>query len=171
MNFLHNYNENIVKYDLINKFNYKNLNELPKFKSITLTFKLKLCNTQTLVSSLAALKIVSNQQPVLTSSKVSNISFNIRKGQPIGCKVTLRKKKLKMFLILILNNLQMKEVVFNCENSFLFSFKISNILIFNELEKNYQFFKNLSDLNINITAVNCEKKDFFFLLKSNKLII
>ena len=58
MNFLKNYNENVVEYDLINKFNYKILNKIPKLKSITLTFKLKKSDTKTLISSLAALKLL-----------------------------------------------------------------------------------------------------------------
>lgn len=170
-NIFKNYHENVVKYDLVNKFNYKNIKQLPKLKSITLTFKLKTHNVKELISSLAAIKIISYQHPSLTLSKVSNVSFNVRKGQPVGCKVTLRKKKLRLFLNLIINNTPVIKKKINYKNNFLFSFKISNILIFNKLEKNYQFFKNLSDLNINIHTINCKNNELFFLMQSHKLII
>lgn len=171
MNFLKNYNENVVEYDLINKFNYKILNKIPKLKSITLTFKLKKSDTKTLISSLAALKLLSQQNPTLNCSKVSNISFNIRKGQPVGCKVNLKKKILRQFLNLLINDLSGLKKSINRNETSIFSFKISNILVFHHLEKNYQFFKNLSDLNITVTTINCKNNELGFLLKANKLLI
>lgn len=39
------------------------------------------------------LKKITGQKPVRTYSKVTNPEFGIRRGQPIGCKVTLRGKK------------------------------------------------------------------------------
>ena len=171
MNFLKNYNENVVEYDLINKFNYKILNKIPKLKSITLTFKLKKSDTKTLISSLAALKLLSQQNPTLNCSKVSNISFNIRKGQPVGCKVNLKKKFLRQFLNVLINDLSGLKKSINRNETSIFSFKISNILVFHNLEKNYQFFKNLSDLNITVTTINCKNNELGFLLKANKLLI
>ena len=41
MNFLNKYSENVVKYDLINKFQYKMVNKLPIIKFVTLTFNFK----------------------------------------------------------------------------------------------------------------------------------
>ncbi len=171
MNFFKNYNENVVEYDLINKFNYKTLNKIPKLKSITLTFKLKKNDTKTLISSLAALKLLSQQKPTLNCSKISNVSFNIRKGQPVGCKVNLKKKILRQFLNLLINNLSGLKNSINHNKTNSFSFKISNILVFHNLEKNYQFFKSLSDLNITITTINCKNNELGFLLKANKLLI
>lgn len=168
-NIFKNYHENVVKYDLVNKFNYKNIKQLPKLKSITLTFKLKTHNVKELISSLAAIKIISYQHPSLTLSKVSNVSFNVRKGQPVGCKVTLRKKKLRLFLNLIINNTPVIKKKINYKNNFLFSFKISNILTFNKLEKNYQFFKNLNGLDISIVTTETTYENFLFLLKSYKI--
>ena len=169
MNFLKDYNKTVVKYDLINKFNYKTLKTIPKFESITLTFKMRRYSIKNLISYLSAIKIISSQTPTINSSKVSNISFKIRKGQPIGCKVTLKKKKLLKFLFLIINKIPSKKIKFDY-NFFALSFKIQNILIFDNLEKNYQFFKNLSHLNINVTIKNVSNKEVFFFLKSHKLI-
>ncbi len=39
------------------------------------------------------LKIAGGQKPVLTRARKSITGFKLREGMPIGCKVTLRKKK------------------------------------------------------------------------------
>ena len=171
MIFFNEYNENVVQYDLINKFSYKKVKQIPKLKSITLSFKAKKYDLHTLLSCLSALDLLSFQKPVLNFSRISNISLKIRKGQPIGCKVTLRKKKLNKFLIILLNKYHVKTTsnITEHNKSFL-SHNITNVLIFNNLEKNYQYFKNLSDLNVNISTSNCCNKELSFLLMSNKLL-
>ncbi len=44
------------------------------------------------------IEMLTGQKPVRTIAKVTNRDFGIRKGLPIGCKVTLRKKKAIEFL-------------------------------------------------------------------------
>lgn len=44
------------------------------------------------------LEMLTGQKPVQTIAKVTNRDFGIRKGLPIGCKVTLRKQKAIEFL-------------------------------------------------------------------------
>ena len=41
MKFLQNYNENIVNYDLLNKFTYNSITKLPKLKFININLSLK----------------------------------------------------------------------------------------------------------------------------------
>ncbi|MFW5946068.1 MAG: 50S ribosomal protein L5 [Candidatus Natronoplasma sp.] len=48
--------------------------------------------------ALNVLEMLTNQQPVETISQTTNAELGIREGQPIGCKVTLRKKKAYDFL-------------------------------------------------------------------------
>lgn len=170
MHFLDNYNENIVKYDLINKFNYKHLQKIPKLKSLTLTFKLQKYDIKTLISASSAIEILTYQKSVLNYSKVSNISFKIRKGQPIGCKATLRKQNFNHFLYSLISIMPLTKNEIKTQNNIqFFSVCVHNILIFKSLEKNYQFFKKLSRLNINLTTTNCDTKELLFVLKSNKL--
>lgn len=170
MKFLTDYNENVVKYDLINKFNYKISKQLPKLQSIVLTFKVKKYDLKTLSCCLAAIELISYQKPILTQSKVSNISIKIRKGMPVGCKVTLKKKKLKHFLFMLINKFQLTELKATSKDKLFFSCKISNVFIFNILEKNYQFFRNLPDLNVNLSTTTCKNEELLFLLKSYKLL-
>lgn len=169
MSILKQYNENIVKYDLINKFNYSSTKKLPQLKFITLSFKVKNVDFKSLITALSALKLVTFNNGIILKSNVSNVSFKIRKGQPIGCKVTLRKKNMDRFLFFFINNNLINYKFPKIRTVNLFSLKINNILIFDILEQNYQYFKNVSDLNLDITTTQCKLVEFIFLIKSYKL--
>lgn len=168
-NMLQKYKKLIVKYDFINKFHYNRLTKIPKLKFIILQFKLKKYDVNSLISALSALQLLTLQKGILTTSKISNVSLKIRKGQPIGCKVILRKNIMNEFLLILINKIisNYKFKTYKIYN--LFSINLKNILIFNELEQNYQFFKNVSDLNIHIGTTSCNLKEFKFLIKSFKL--
>jgi large subunit ribosomal protein L5 len=51
---------------------------------------------------------ITGQKPIRTFSKVTNPEFGIRKRQPIGCKVTLRKEKAIDTVKLILEGIDRK---------------------------------------------------------------
>ena len=169
MNILKQYNENIVKYDLTNKFNYSSTKKLPQLKFITLSFKVKNVDFKSLITALSALKLVTFNHGIILKSNVSNVSFKIRKGQPIGCKITLRKKNMDRFLFFFINKNLIDYQFPKTRTVNLFSLKINNILIFDILEQNYQYFKNVSDLNLDITTTQCTLAEFMFLIKSYKL--
>ena len=174
MHFLKKFNDKILKYELINKFNYKNTKNLPSLKTIILNFGCKTADLKQLASCLLALEFITNQKGALTKTKYSKILFKIRKGNPTGCKVTLNKynkfkflelltfeilPKLKSFNGLIQKNLKKND----------FSYKLHNIFNFPELEKNYYLFNNISQLDITVVSTNSIKKEFIFLLKSHQL--
>jgi large subunit ribosomal protein L5 len=50
---------------------------------------------------------LTKQKPIRTFAKSSNQTFKIRKGTPIACKVTLRKKKAEDFLKMALDGVEM----------------------------------------------------------------
>lgn len=52
------------------------------------------------------LEELTKQKPIRTFSKSSNQTFKIRKGTPIACKVTLRKKKAEDFLKMALDGVE-----------------------------------------------------------------
>ena len=176
MNYLQNYYNNIVKYDLINKFRYKNINNLPKVNAIVLSFNYKTNNLKQLISSLIALELIGEQKPIFTKSKVPVISLKIRKGNPIGCKLILRKSYLNNFLDKLLNEIfcdlklaiNSKQII---KNKFIptFTLKLKNNLNFSILETHYQIFKNLSNLNIVFVTNAKNLSEFIFLLKSYKI--
>lgn len=168
MVFLSQYNDKVVKYDLINKFHYKFTTKIPKLKFIILNFKLKKWDIKSLISALASLELITSQKAKLTTSKVSNIVLKVRKGQPVGCKITLRNRSMNKFLFKIINSIISTSISEKLSKD-IFSIKIDNVLIFKELEINYQFFKNLTNLNIQIKPTNCNFNEFWFLIKSHKL--
>jgi large subunit ribosomal protein L5 len=51
----------------------------------------------------ALIRIAQGQKPVITRARKSIISFKLREGMPIGCKVTLRKKRAWDFLFELIN--------------------------------------------------------------------
>lgn len=51
-----------------------------------------------LLKAQKVLEMVTGQKPAVTYSKGTNRDFGIRKGQPLGCKVTLRGSRAQEFL-------------------------------------------------------------------------
>jgi large subunit ribosomal protein L5 len=178
MNFYEHYYENIVKYDLLNKFQYKNVNQVPRFNKITLNFGCKKFELKFLGPTLMALELITSQKSIFTSSSVSNISLKIKKGNPVGCKVTLKKTLMYTILIKLINEIfpKLKQFDgFKCSNVKsnvkTISFKLKNNLIFSELENHYQYFNKLPYLNITITTNTNNFHELLFLLKSFKFPI
>ena len=91
MHFLDYFYTKTLKFDLINKFYYKELKNLPKLKKIVLNFNCRTTNLKTLATHLLALELITNQKSNLTISKRPNLLLKIRKGNPVGCKVILKK--------------------------------------------------------------------------------
>lgn len=169
MHFLEYYYKNVIKYDLTNKFFYKNINELPEIKKIILNFKCKSTKIKTFAATLLALELITKKKGGLTKTKKPNLLLKIQKGKPSGCKVILKKKLMYSFLNRILVEITPnidKFIIFktNYNN---FSFNLDNKkLIFYELKENYHLLKALSYLNITIITNTRTKKELFFLLRS-----
>ena len=72
--------------------------KIPKITSAVLRFRLKHNDMKYLIAALAALELITSQKGVLIKSKVPNVTLKLRKGQPIGCKVTIRKNTLFSFI-------------------------------------------------------------------------
>lgn len=93
-----NYVKNVVP-ALIKKFNYKNVNQVPKLVKITINSGLGDVkdNAKSVQLAQEELKLISGQKPVLTQAKKSVANFKIREGQSVGMKVTLRGKRMYEF--------------------------------------------------------------------------
>ena len=92
--------KNIISYDLLTKLHYKNIFQIPKITKICLNIGFKKANIEKkkLINILVLLKLITNQKPIVTQSKKNNILLKIKKNSIIGCKVTLRKKNIFIFL-------------------------------------------------------------------------
>lgn len=170
MDFFNNYKAKVVKYDLINKFTYSTITQIPKLKYLILNFNLKKLDNKALIILLSSLKLITLQNSNITVSKISNVVFKIRKGQPVGCKITLRNLKMNKFLFKLLNKSVPQKKLNKVNDNQTFSFMLKNILIFDELEQNYQFFKNLPYLKIHLKTTKCTFQEFCYLIKSYKLL-
>ena len=93
------YTEKVVP-ALMAKFNYKNVNEVPKLDKIVLNMGLgdDKDNGKSFQLAVEELKLISGQKPVVTKAKKSVANFKVREGQNIGAKVTLRSGKMYDFL-------------------------------------------------------------------------
>ena len=98
------YNETVVP-KLKETFNYTNPMQVPKIEKIVINMGLgeAIHNIKIIDSAVEELKQISGQQPVVTRAKKSIASFKLREGMPIGCMVTLRKKRMYDFLNKLVN--------------------------------------------------------------------
>ncbi|NLB87770.1 MAG: 50S ribosomal protein L5, partial [Syntrophomonadaceae bacterium] len=60
-------------------------------------------NPKALDGAVNDLTVISGQKPVITRAKKSIAGFKIREGMPIGCKVTLRGRRMYEFLDRLIN--------------------------------------------------------------------
>ena len=174
MKFIYYFNKKTFKYDLINKYLYKNIKELPTLKKIILNFGYKNNDIKNLATGLIALQLISKQRGILTKTKNANALLKIRKGSLVGCKVVLRNQIMLLFLSKFLVEITPKIKNFegfklNKETKKTFSYNLNDILLFDELEKNYYLFNNLPKLNITLVTTDLTtEKEFVFLLNSFK---
>lgn len=81
------------------KFQYKNVMEVPKLVKITINMGLGEAkdNQKLLESAVNEIALISGQRPVITKAKKSIANFKVRQGQPVGAKVTLRGDRMYEF--------------------------------------------------------------------------
>lgn len=98
------YNNEVVK-AMMDKFGYKNAMEVPKLEKIVINMGVGEAkeNAKVLESAVSDLTIIAGQKPVITKAKKSVANFKLREGMPIGCKVTLRSKKMYEFADKLIN--------------------------------------------------------------------
>ncbi|HEY0881093.1 MAG TPA: 50S ribosomal protein L5 [Archangium sp.] len=98
------YKDEVVP-QLIQKFGYKNVMEVPRLVKITLTMGVgeAATNKKILENAVGDMTKIAGQKPIVTKSRVSVASFKIRDGWPIGAKVTLRRAKMYEFLDRLVN--------------------------------------------------------------------
>jgi large subunit ribosomal protein L5 len=98
------YKERIVP-ELIKRFGYKSVMQVPKITKITINMGLgeAVTDKKVLENALQDLALISGQKGVMTRARKSIAAFKIRAGMPIGCKVTLRRERMYEFLDRLIN--------------------------------------------------------------------
>lgn len=167
---LQNHYQNIIIYNLLTKLNLTNRFELPQITKICLNLGFKNANIEKkkLINIILLLKLITNQKPKITKSKKNNLFLKIKKNSITGCKLTLRKKNMFIFLekicLFLVPNLN--QIKFNLKTTNILNFQIINILDMFELKTEFLKFKNIPVIDISIHTNAKNTNEFFLLLNS-----
>ena len=91
---------NTVRPALATEFKRTNPHAIPKLEKIVVNMGVGVAVTEKkyLEEALSAMAQVTGQKPIATLSKVAVSGFKLRENLPIGCKVTLRGRRMYEFL-------------------------------------------------------------------------
>jgi large subunit ribosomal protein L5 len=98
------YRDEIVK-SLQGEFGYKSIMQVPKLQKICLNQGIgaAVSDKKLIDSAIAEMTLITGQKPVATKSKKDISNFKLRKGVPIGVRVTLRGDNMYEFLERLIN--------------------------------------------------------------------
>nr|AML60756.1 ribosomal protein L5 [Monodopsis sp. MarTras21] len=169
MTLLYYYYTNTIKQDLLTKFVYENVQQLPSLNKIVLNFAVSQATLKNLLPSLGALLLISSQNPCLVASKRLNLILKVKGGVTIGCKVDLREKDMFLFLEKLIFNVlpRLKAFRYTIMEKNVF-FKVNNIFLFKEIEKEYEYFQDLPRLDVNLNFKATSSKEIQAFLSALK---
>lgn len=100
MNSLKEKYESTIKNELMTKFNYSSVMEVPKLEKIVVNIGVGEASHDSKFIEAAAndLETITGQKPIITKAKKSIAGFKLREGQSIGTKVTLRGDNMYNFM-------------------------------------------------------------------------
>ncbi|CAL4325691.1 50S ribosomal protein L5 [Buchnera aphidicola (Protaphis terricola)] len=165
------YQKEIVK-KLMLKLNYNSVMQVPRIDKITLNMGVGSASSdkKVLENAVLDLTLISGQKPIITKARKSVAGFKIRKGYPIGCKVTLRgKRKWDFFERLIFISIpRIRDFRGLSINSFdgqgNYSLGIREQIIFPEID--YDKIDRIRGLDITITTTAKSNEEGYLLLSS-----
>ena len=90
---------------MVKKFSYKNKLQVPRIEKIVVNMGVGEAkdNSKALESAVRDLGIITGQKAIITKAKKSIAAFKLREGMSIGCKVTLRGKRMYQFADRLIN--------------------------------------------------------------------
>ena len=162
---------NTVIPNLVKEFEYKNKHQIPKIEKIHVSAGLGL-NAQNRVflqKATEEIRLITGQQPIMTTSKKSIAGFKVREGMPLGLTVTLRREKMYAFLEKFTNLVLPRIRDFRGLNSTNFdkhgnyNLGITEQLVFPEID--YDSVDQRRGFNITIVTTAKNSAEGFFLLK------
>ena len=150
--------DNQVFNALKEKFQYKNVMEVPKLVKITINMGLGEAkdNAKVIESAVEEFLMISGQRPVVTKARKSIANFKVRQGMPVGAKVTLRGDNMYVFADKFFNIAlpRVRDFKGVSKNSFdgrgNYSMGIKEQLIFPEI--NYDKVETIKGMNIVFTT-------------------
>ena len=162
--------KDIVIPKMISKFNYKNPMQVPKLSHITINMGIGDAkdNPKKLESAVNEMSLISGQKPVTTRSKKDISNFKIRKGFPVGCKVTTRGDRMYDFLerlisIALPRTRDFRGLSFKSfDRRGNYSFGIKEQIIFTEI--NFDKIDSVRGMDINISTTATLDDEAYWLL-------
>ena len=93
------YKDEVVP-QLMKDFTLQNIMQVPKLERIVVNMGLgeAVQNAKIIESAVEELTAITGRKPIVTRAKKSIATFKVRDGQAIGCKVTLRGRRMYEFL-------------------------------------------------------------------------
>ena len=97
--FQQQYREKVVP-DLMQKFGYTSVMQVPRITKITLNMGVSeaVADKKVVENAAGDMARIAGQKAVITKAKKAIAGFKIRQGYPIGCMVTLRGQRMFEFL-------------------------------------------------------------------------
>ena len=167
---LKTYRDTVVP-NMVSRFKYENSMQVPKLLSIALNMGIgdAKTNNKKLESAIKEIELITGQKPVVTKSKSDISNFKIRKGYPVGCKVTLRSSKMYEFFerlvcIALPRSRDFRGLSFKSfDGRGNYNFGVKEQIIFAEI--NYDDIDSVRGLNITISTSANTDEEAYWLLK------
>ena len=156
---------------LTKRFNYMNIMEVPKLTTISINMGVgdAKVNPKALESAVDELTRISGQKPVITLSKKDISNFKIRRGFPVGCKVTMRGNRMyeffeRLITVALPRTRDFRGLSFKSfDKRGNFNFGVREQIIFTEI--NYDKIDSIRGMDINITTTATSDDEAYWLLK------
>ena len=130
------------------------IKDIPEIKSLILTSKFD----QNIGSNLSLMQLLGNSSPAFTKSKLGNLNLNLKKGEVVGCKLTLRKKMIYAFLesfyveiVPNIKNLKLKDESVHLH--------LENVFLTDDINNHYTYLHGSGSLDI---VINMPKANMIF---------
>ena len=161
-----------IKPNLMKELGLKNIYSVPELKKIVINMGLGIdaSDKKKLEAAIEDLKKISGQMPIITKTKKAIANFKTKKDMPIGCKVTLRKKRMYEFVYRLINIALpiTKDFSGLSEKNFdglgNYTFGIKEHIIFPEID--YDKIDKIKGMDITIVTSAKENKEAKSLLKA-----
>ena len=156
---------------MMKQFNYTNVMQVPKITHVSVNMGIGDAkdNPKKLESALDELSLISAQKPVITRSRKDISNFKIRKGYPVGCKVTIRGDRMYDFLerlvsVALPRTRDFRGLSFKSfDGRGNFSFGVKEQIIFTEI--NYDKIDSIRGMDINVSTTAKSNDESYWLLK------
>ena len=169
-NLKNQYSDEVVS-AMVEQFKYQNIMEVPSLSHISVNMGIGDAkdNPKKLESAIQELTLITGQKPVTTFSKKDISNFKIRKGFPVGCKVTLRGNRMYAFMerlisIALPRTRDFRGLSFKSfDGRGNFSFGIKEQIIFTEID--YDKIDSIRGMDISFSTTAQSDDESYWLLK------